>query len=190
MLTVANLRRALVGISLAACSMMSSIADAQIGSPPRPVAPFKNSAAFGLSYGVNNTRDATFWGWSADYNRQLGGRWFGATSIMWDRETEKVAAAPDPEVDTFAAAVTISYSLTKRLAITTGLGKGFADTDNPSGSMRLTNGDLATGIVLGWSTPGLRHFERDSIAFSVAYESNIPKNETTLSFDVAFGWSF
>lgn len=170
--------------------MVSSIADAQIGSPPRPVANFKNSAGFGLSYGVNNARDATFCGWTAEYSRQLGGRWFTAGSIMWDRETEKVDSAPDVVVDTFTAAVTISYGLTPRLAITTGLGKGVADTDNVSGSMEFTNGDLSTGIVLGWSTPGLRHFERDSIGFALAYEYNITKKETTLSFDVSFGWSF
>ena len=170
--------------------MVPSVADAQIGSPPRPIAGFKNSAGFGLSYGVNNTRDADFWGWTAEYGRQLGGRWFGGASIMWDRETEKVTAAPDRVIDTYTAAVTVSYSLTKKLGITTGLGKGFADTDNPSDSMRFTNGDLSTGIVLGWSTPGLRHFERDSISLSVAYEYNITQNEITLSFDVAYGWSF
>ena len=175
---------------LAVCFMAASIADAQVGSPPRPVVGFKNAAAFGLSYGVNNTRDATFWGWSAEYSRQFGGRWFGAASIMWDSETENVADAPDRVVDTYTAAVTISYGLTKSLAITTGLGKGFADTDNSSGSMRLKSGDLSTGIILGWSTAGLRHFERDSIAFSLAYEYNFTQNETSLSFDIAFGWSF
>ena len=106
------------------------------------------------------------------------------------RETEEIDTAPNVEVDTFTAAGTISYGLTKRLAITTGLGKGFADTDNPSKSMEFTNGDLSTGIVLGWSTPGLKHFERDSVAFSLAYEYNFTQDETTLSFDVAFGWSF
>lgn len=190
MLSWVNFPRPVAGILLAVCFMAPSVAKAQIGSPPRPVAGYKNSAAFGLSYGVINTRDADFWGWSVEASRQLGGRWFAAASIMWDSETEKVAAAPDPEVDTFTAAMTISYSLNKRLAISTGLGKGFADTDNPSGSMRFTNGDLSTGIVLGLSTPGSRRFERDSIAFSVAYEYNITQNETSLSFDVAFGWSF
>lgn len=190
MLTSASRRNSLAGVVFAVCIMAPSVASAQFGSPPRPVAGFKNSAAFGLSYGVNNTRDADFWGWSAEYSRKVGDRWFAAASIMWDRETETVADAPDSKTDTYTAAVTISYGLTKRLSVTTGLGKGFANTDNPSGSMRFTSGDLATGIVLGWSTPGLRCFERDSIAFSLAYEYNITQNETTLSFDIAFGWSF
>jgi hypothetical protein len=38
--------------------------------------------------------------------------------------------------------------------------------------------------------PGLKHFERDSIAFSAAYEYTIAQRETSFSFDVAFGWSF
>mgnify|MGYP001812583235 CR=1 FL=1 len=170
--------------------MMSSIAEAQMAAPSRPVAGFKNSAAFGLSYGVNNTRDASFWGWTAEYSRQIGGHWFTAGSIMWDRETEDVSDGPDVEVDTYTVAGTISYGLTDRLSLTTGLGKGFADTDNAAESMQFTNGDLSTGVVLGWSTPGLRHFERDSIAFSLAYEYNFDQDETTVSFDVAFGWSF
>ena len=170
--------------------MLSSTAEAQIGAPSRPVAGFKNSASFGLSYGMNNTRDASFWGWTAEYSRQIGGHWFTAGSIMWDRESEDIASGPDVEVDTFTLAGTIAYGLTDRLSITTGLGKGFADTGNPSGSMRFTSGDLSTGIVLGWATPGLRHFERDSLAFSLAYEYNITQDETTLSFDVSFGWSF
>lgn len=183
-------QRLVLAVVLLAGGMMASTAYAQFGSPPRPVAGFKNSAAFGLSYGVNNSRDADFWGWSAEYSRQVGTRWFAAGSIMWDRETEEVDAAPNVEVDTFTAAGTISYGLTERLAITTGLGKGFADTDNPSKAMQFTNGDLSTGIVFGWSTPGLKHFERDSVAFSLAYEYNFTQDETTLSFDVAFGWSF
>lgn len=109
---------------------------------------------------------------------------------MWDRETEQFAAAPDKEIDSFTAAATISYALTERVSLTTGLGKGFADTNNPSQSMDFTNGDLATGIVIGYSTPGLRRLARDSVVFSLAYEYNIDQNETTVSIDVAFGWSF
>ncbi len=56
--------------------------------------------------------------------------------------------------------------------------------------MRFTNGDLATGIVLGLATPGLPRYVRDSIGISVAYEYNFDENETSLSLDVTFGWSF
>lgn len=185
-----NSRTVLSAVLLAAGGMVASTAEAQFGAPPRPVAGFKNSAALGLSYGVNNTRDATFWGWAVEYSRDLGGPWLAAGSLMWDRETENRANAPDVEVETFTVAGTISYGLTERLAITTGLGQGIANTDNPSGSMRFKSGDLSTGIVLGWSTPGLKRFERDSVVFSLAYEYNFTQDETTLSFDVAFGWSF
>lgn len=109
---------------------------------------------------------------------------------MWDRETEQVSGGPDTEIDTYNASLTISYGITDKVSLTTGLGKGFADTDNPAQSMKFTNGDLSTGIVIGYSTPGLRHLARDSIAYSLAYEYNFDKNETMVSFDVAFGWSF
>jgi hypothetical protein len=73
--------------------------------------------------------------------------------------------------------------------LTTGLGKGFADTDNPAGTIQLTNGDLGTGICFGIATPGLPQFERDSLGFSISYEYNIMQKETSLSFDVSFGLS-
>lgn len=121
-------RTVLACLLLAAGGMIPSTTYAQFGSPPRPAAGFKNSASFGLSYGVNNSRDADFWGWTTEYSRQVGDRWFAAGSIMWDRETEDFDTAPNVEVDTFTVAGTISCGLTERRAITTGLGKGFADT--------------------------------------------------------------
>ncbi len=45
--------------------------------------------------------------------------------------------------------------------------------------MSWTNGNLGTGIAFAWSTPGLKHFERDSIALSAAYEYNITQRETS-----------
>ncbi len=181
----------IVPIAVAVGALISSpYAHAQFAAPPRPQGDFQNAAAFGLSYGVMNQRDADFWGWSVEYSRQLRGPWIGAVSVMWDRETEEISGAPDSEVDTYTAAATITYALSEKISLTTGLGKGFADTDNPSQSMKFTSGDLSTGIVIGYSTPGLRHLARDSVAFSLAYEYNFDKEETMVSFDVAFGWSF
>lgn len=168
----------------------SSVVHAQLAAPPRPQGTYDKSVAFGLSYGSVNQRDADFWGWSLELGRQLQGPWIGAVSIMWDRETQRVPAAADQKTDSLTAAATITYAITERFALTTGLGKGFADTANPSRSMKFTNGDLATGIVFGISTPGLRHFTRDSIGFSFAYEYNFDLDETSISFDVSFGWSF
>ena len=56
--------------------------------------------------------------------------------------------------------------------------------------MRFTSGDLGTGIAVGFATPGLSQFVRDSIGFSIAYEYNITQKETSVSFDVSYGWSF
>lgn len=165
-------------------------AHAQIAAPARPQGSYENSVALGLSYGTVNQRDADFWGGSVEFSRKVRGPWIGAAAIMWDRETEQLAGEPDQRTDTFTASATIAYALTDKISLTTGLGKGFADTDNPSQSMKFTNGDLSTGIVLGYSTPGLTHLTRDSVTFSLAYEYNIDRDETSLSIDVGFGWSF
>jgi len=72
----------------------------------------------------------------------------------------------------------------------TGLGKGFADTDRPAETMRFANGDLGTGVSLGFSAPGLPLFARDSVGFSIVYEYNLSQREPSLSIDITFGWSF
>ncbi len=164
---------------------------AQISAPPRVAPEYDNAIGFSLSYGgKNNDRDAQFWGWSVDYSRVLGRRWVAGAALAWDEETERFDSRPDKTVRTFPAIGTVSYNLSERFSLTTGLGKGFADTDNPSGSMRFTSGDLGTVIALGFATPGLPHFTRDSIGVSLAYEYNGSQKETTVSLDVTFGWSF
>jgi hypothetical protein len=170
--------------------LFPALGHAQFATPPRPQEDYLNAAGFGLSYGVANQRDASFWGWSVEFSRKLSGPWIGAVAVMWDREREKKPGAPDAEVDSFTASATITYSITDRVSLTTGLGKGFADTNNRSQSMKFTNGDLTTGIVIGYSTPGFQQSGRDSIGYSIAYEYNLNQNETSVSFDVAFGWSF
>ncbi len=182
-------RSVLLGL-IASGLVASADAWAQISAPARPAGEYKNAFSFGLSYGAQNDRDAWFWGWSADYNRQLPGRWIAAAAIAWDEETERFDDRPNQIVRTFTAIGSVSYELSRRFSLTTGLGKGFADSDNPSGSMRFTDGDLGTGIVLGFATPGLPRYVRDSIGISVAYEYNIDQKETSLSLDVTFGWSF
>ncbi len=149
-----------------------------------------NAVSGGVSYGIQNARAADFWGFSFDYSRTLGDQWFTAVALTWDSETETFLDRPNQNTKTLTLVGTISYSMTSWLSITSGLGKGFADTDNPENTMRFTNGDLGTGIALGFATPGLPQFVRDSIGFSVAYEYNITQKETSVSFDVSYGWSF
>jgi len=178
-------------IALAALVLLTiSQAAAQISAPPRPAPQFSNAASFGFSYGVQDERDATFWGWSLEYSRQLRGHWIVAGGLTWDQETEKIEGRPDKEIRTFTAVTTITRTLTDWFSLTLGLGKGFADTDNPAASMRIADGDWSSGLVFGFATPGLPQYSRDSIVFSVAYEYNFDQLETSYSLDVTFGWSF
>ena len=83
------------------------------------------------------------------------GPWSVAASLMWDRETEAFVDKPNKDVDTFALAGTVSYSISKWFNVGTGLGKGIADTDNSSRSIKFSNGDWSTGIVAGLVTQGM-----------------------------------
>jgi len=177
-------------VGLALVILLPTPVRARMSAPARPVESYRNSGAVGLSYGEFNQRDASFWGWSVEYSRTISRRWISAAGVTWDREREQDMTGSILESDTYTIVGTISYSLSPHWVISTGLGKGFADNDNPSRSMKFTNGDVGTGIVLGLSTTGLRHFTRDSIGFSLAYEYNLTKKDTSISFDVTFGWSF
>jgi len=167
-----------------------SPATAQVSAPPIPKDVNSNSVGVGISAGTVVERDANFWGFTLDYARRTSDRLVISGSVTWDRETETFTSKPDNTVNTYTAVGTISYLLNERMSLTTGLGKGFADDDNPDQSMRFTNGDLSTGIVFGYATEGFPFFARDSVSLSAAYEYNIDKNETMISFDLAFGWGF
>lgn len=162
-------------------------ADAQISAPPRAAADYVNALGIGLSYGVQNERDADFWGWTIDYGRQLSHDWTAGASLMWDKDTTRRTDRPDTVVQSYTIAGTISYALGPRLSLTTGLALGIADDDNASAAMKPEFGDLSTGISLGYAMP---LSSRNTLGFSLAYEYNMSQNETDFSFDIGLGWSF
>ena len=173
----------------AVCLASAAPAWAQINATPPPLPTYDNIVGFGVSYGWQLERDAEFGGWSADYGRRIFSRWILTGALTWDRETERRPDRPDERTDTLNAVGTISYGLTEWMSLTTGAGKGFADTSG-GGGMRFKDGDWATGIAAGFSMPGLSIFARDSIGLSVAYEYNLSQREPSVSVDVTYGLSF
>ena len=162
-------------------------AAAQISPPPRVAADYVNSVGFGISYGEKTDKDADFWGWSVEYGRLLTETWTAGLSVTWDEETERFVDRPDSAVRSYNLIGTISYNVTPRFSLTTGLAKEFANDSNSSGSMKFTGGDISTGVSLGYSWPLNK---RNSIGASFAYEYNLSQNEPSVSVDVTLGWSF
>jgi len=183
-------RRRLIVIAIFLLLVHISSTTAQVSAPPIPQEINSNSVGVGVSAGTVVERDANFWGFTLDFARRISNRLVASGSVAWDSETESFSNKPDNTVRTYTAVGTLSYLLTERMSLTTGLGKGFADDDNPEHAMQFTNGDLSTGIVFGYATEGFPFFARDSVSLSAAYEYNIDKNETMISFDLAFGWGF
>ena len=166
---------------------MLADAEAQISTPPRATADYANAVGLGLSYGEQLDRDADFWGWSAEYSRYLNDSWTAGLSLTWDEETEQFIDRPDKVVRTYALIGTISYNVTPRFSLTTGLAQDIANDDNATGTMKFKSGDISTGLSLGYTWP---LSARNSLAASLAYEYNISENEPSISVDVVLGWSF
>lgn len=163
------------------------VAEAQISTPPRVSAEYKNALGLGLSYGENLDKDADFWGWTVEYGRVLNESWTAGLSVTWDEETERFADLPDAMIRSYNLIGTISYNLTPRLALTTGLAKEFANDGNASRSMKFIGGDVSTGVSAGYSWP---IGSRNAIGLSFAYEYNISQSRRSISVDLTHGWGF
>ena len=170
--------------------LIAGTAVAAVAAPMMPRDNFNNSISGGLSVGVVSGRDADFWGWSAEYGRRIGAKWSLGLGLAWDRETESFTDKPNKEIATYTASGTVSYALSKRWALTTGLGFGIADDDNPAQDMEFSNGDVSTALIATYATAGLPFFEQDAVSFSLAAEYNISQREPSVSIDVLFGWSY
>ena len=185
------MRPRIVLVGTLALLASGSAARAQISAPAinRDVA-FRNSVGVGVSVGSPYQRDAYFWGLTADYTRVIGLPWSVTASITFDQEHEQPEGAPKTVVNTFTFVATINWSGTHWVTLTTGLGKGFLDDDNPAKRLELTNGDWSTGLAVGISLPDLPFTVRDAFTLSVAWEYNFTKNEPILSTDLGASWSF
>ena len=114
----------------------------------------KHSIGFGPSLGVVLDNDKWFWGFAGDYGRQVSEHWVLAASLAYDQEIDDSKdGVPVKKVNTFTGAATVAYLVTESFSLTTGLGIGFLDDDNPQQEYRFTSGDLGTGLVLGYAWP-------------------------------------
>jgi len=144
----------------------------------------KSFASISASYGQFFERDAWFYGFSGEFSRRLDKLPIGlAGSLMWDQDID---IKKDKKVGTFTAAITGSYLINDRWSVGTGLGKGFMDTDNTNKKYKFTDGDWSTAIFLGYQIPlNLK----SSLGLSASYEYNMSAKETSISFDISYGFS-
>ena len=169
---------------------VTNSAQAHVTSAPRTAPEFQNAVGLALGYGRITDSDATFWGVAVEYSRAVLERWVVGAGLAWDEETERRDDRQARDVRSLSVLGTVSYNLSSRFSLTAGLEKGFADTDNPSGSMQYADGDLGVGFALGFATPGLPQYVQDSIGLSLNYEYNLSEGESSVSLDLVFGWSF
>ncbi len=166
--------------------LSSNASFAQISSGFSPDSTFSSALNLSFSAGSMVQRNASFYGFGADWNQQIGGGKFGiGTNLMWDQETSK--EQNEGTVRTFTFALTGNYMVFNNLAIGTGIGKGFVDDDNPNQQYKFTNGDWATGLFIGYQ--GLLGSNK-TIGLTGSYEYNITKKETSLSLDLSLGLIF
>ena len=144
-----------------------------------------NFVSVGVSYGQIFARDASFYGFTGEFSHRLEGLPFGvAASLMWDSEKD---LDKNKTVNTFTAALTGSYLFNQHWSIGTGLGKGFADTDNAKGTYDISNGDWSTAIFGGYQLPLNKN---QAVGFSGSLEYNISASEFSVSLDVTYGLGF
>lgn len=163
---------------------LSLSAEAGVKAGHRAVDPDKDDRiSFGVSIGGQVSKDAAFWGWTADYSRVLSGKWSVATSIAFDRETEWFGGGLEKTVDTYTFIVVGNFAISDKWSLGGGAGKGFLSDDNAENKLEFENGDFAVGLSLGYSFSA-----RTGLSFSL--ERNITQNETALSADLTWGWDF
>ncbi len=137
----------------------------------------------GASVGAITSRDATFWGLTVDYTRVFSKDWSTTLSLAYDSETETFDDKPNKTVDSYTFIATVNYAIGDRWSVTTGLGQGIADDDNPDGDVKFNFGDVATGIAVGFAIS-------DKIGASFAWEYNISQKEPSISVDIGYRWGF
>ena len=144
----------------------------------------KNFVSLAASYGQIIQREASFYGFSAEFSHRLDNIPLGlAGSFMWDQEND---VEKNKVVSTFTAAITGSYLLSDRWSVGTGLGKGFMDTDNKDKNYQFTSGDWSTALFFGYNIPLSL---KSSLGLSASYEYNISGKETSFSIDLSYGFN-
>ncbi|MBB6462698.1 hypothetical protein [Flammeovirga kamogawensis] len=161
--------------------LLPTVSSAQLTSIPSSFQNKKNTIGFASSYGEQLDRNAYFYGFSLDYGRRIKDSPFSiGTVLMWDNEIEKKEIIE--ENATFSVAVTVSYAITKKWSIGTGIGKGVMENDNPQKEYQWVNGDWSTGIISSYQ------FNLGGKVFNVSasYEYNITQKETSFSIDLGY----
>jgi hypothetical protein len=187
-LSTRRVKLAGVGFLLLLCATQA--ANAGISAPARPEeAVYKNSVGIGIAAGWVEEGNGHSFGLSVDYTRLVSDRWAVSGLVSFDRFHESVPDDPTVKVDTLTVAVTGSYAISTRFAVTTGFGQVFAD--DADGRLGFTNGSKLTGVILSYSvTGGFPFWARDSVSFSAGYIYDLDGNLGSVSFGVGLGFGF
>jgi hypothetical protein len=150
----------------------------------RPTAGEKNAVALSAVVGPNLTQDNYFYGVAAEYDRLISEKWEFAASFGagW------VPLQPGKNEQTLSFSLTGGYALTNRLSLDVAYAKEIARYDaGTSYRWKWANGDNAIGVGASYT---LWERARHTLDISVGVERNVTASETSINFELGYGFSF
>ena len=150
----------------------------------RPTAGERNAVGLSAFVGPNLTQGTYFYGLVGEYNRLLTSKWEFAVSVGASWEPAQMGKIEHG----LSLILNGGYSLTERLSAEVAYTKEFARYGAET-NYRWTwaNGDNAVGIGASYT---LWERTRHSLSTTVGLERNLTASETTINFELGYGFSF
>ena len=161
-----------------------ALAQVEIVEIVHPTAGEKNAVGFSAAVGPNLSQDNYFYGMAAEYDRLITEKWEFAASFGagW------VPLHPGKNEQGLSFGLAGGYALTDRLSLDVAYAKEIARYDAETNySWKWVNGDNAIGIGASYT---LWEKARHSLAFSIGIERNVTASETSINFELGYGFSF
>jgi hypothetical protein len=163
--------------------LLSSEALAQV-EIEEPTAGEKNAVGFSAFIGPNFTEDNYFYGASAEYDRLLTAKWELAVSVDAGWTPSEAGKIERGLSVTFNGGYAFRDRWSAELAYSKEFARYGPDTHY---SWEWANGDNAVGVGVSYT---FWERARHSLDVTVGLERNLTASETSLAFELGYGFSF